>query len=260
MNKREFLRTMGGVSAGLVFGPELLAQYESVPAAQLAEDEPFWAAIRTKFKLNPDYINLENGYYCFQSEEVLEGFIGHVRHVNYLGSRYMRTVKDEDKLRVRTRLAALAGCSPAELIITRNTTESLDTVIAGFDWKPGDEAVIDVGAHVTSICVHDRGMTRFVFFSRYLPVVPVIGDGRTRVDPVAVQDVARCVAEAVRREDAKDKALDLGGPERLTMDEIIRTVAYPLDELLDMIAGGEITDALTILSLQRAWFYLRPGG
>jgi type IV pilus assembly protein PilM len=30
----------------------------------------------------------------------------------------------------------------------------------------GDEAVIDVGAHVTTICVHDRGVTRFV---RILP-------------------------------------------------------------------------------------------
>ena len=142
MDKREFLRTMGGVSAGLIFGPELLAQYTSVPAATLAQDEPFWAAVRAKFKLNPDYINLENGYYCFEPEEVLEQFIGHVRRINYMGSRYMRTVKDEDKLRVRTRLAALAGCSADELIITRNTTESLDTVIAGFDWKPGDEAVM----------------------------------------------------------------------------------------------------------------------
>ena len=30
----------------------------------------------------------------------------------------------------------------------------------------GDEAVVDIGAHVTSICVHDRGVTRFV---RMLP-------------------------------------------------------------------------------------------
>jgi type IV pilus assembly protein PilM len=30
----------------------------------------------------------------------------------------------------------------------------------------GDEAVIDVGAHVTSICVHDRGVTRFVRIPR----------------------------------------------------------------------------------------------
>jgi uncharacterized protein YbjT (DUF2867 family) len=70
----------------------------------------------------------------------------------------------------------------------------------------------------------DRSMNRFVFFCRYLPVVPVIGDGKTPVRPISVKDVARCVADAARREDAKDKALDLGGPERLTMDEIIRTL------------------------------------
>jgi NADH dehydrogenase len=70
----------------------------------------------------------------------------------------------------------------------------------------------------------DRSMNRFVTFVRWLPVVPVIGDGRTPVYPIYVKDVARCVAEAALREDAKDKALDLGGPQRLTMDEIIRTV------------------------------------
>jgi selenocysteine lyase/cysteine desulfurase len=38
---------------------------------------------------------------------------------------------------------------PNELIVTRNTTESLDTVIGGFPWKAGDEAVMaeqDYGA------------------------------------------------------------------------------------------------------------------
>lgn len=70
----------------------------------------------------------------------------------------------------------------------------------------------------------DRSMNRFVAFCRYLPVVPVIGDGKTPVYPIYVEDVARCVVEAARREDAKDKALELGGPERLTMDEIIRRI------------------------------------
>ena len=70
----------------------------------------------------------------------------------------------------------------------------------------------------------DHSMNRFVFFCRYLPVVPVIGDGTTPVYPVHVKDVARCAAEAARREDATDKTWELGGPERLTMDEIIRTV------------------------------------
>jgi len=70
----------------------------------------------------------------------------------------------------------------------------------------------------------DHSMNRFVNFCRFLPVVPVIGDGKTRVDPLYVEDAARCVAEAARREDCKDKTFELGGPERLSMDEIIRTI------------------------------------
>jgi uncharacterized protein YbjT (DUF2867 family) len=70
----------------------------------------------------------------------------------------------------------------------------------------------------------DHSMNRFVWFCRHLPVVPVIGNGKTPVHPAYVKDVARCVVEAVRREDGRDKVLDLGGPERLTMDEVIRRI------------------------------------
>jgi selenocysteine lyase/cysteine desulfurase len=58
-------------------------------------------------------------------------------------------VQTENKRKIAAQLAALAGCLPEELIITRNTTESLDTIIGGFDWKAGDEAVMaqqDYGA------------------------------------------------------------------------------------------------------------------
>ena len=149
MNKREFIRTLGGASLGLMVSPSILARYASVPHEEVAEDEAFWAAIRGKYRLTPDYINLENGYYSMQAEPVLEAFIQHVRTINVQASHYMRTRQTDDKLRVRTRLAKMAGVAPEELIITRNTTESLDTVINGYDWKPGDEAVMaeqDYGA------------------------------------------------------------------------------------------------------------------
>ena len=149
MNKREFVKTLGGASLGLMFSPSVLSRYMAMPHAELAQDEAFWATIRGKYKLTPEYINLENGYYSMQAEPVLEAFIGHVRSINVQASRYMRTRQPDDKLRVRTRLAKMAGVSPEELIITRNTTESLDTVISGYDWKPGEEAVMaaqDYGA------------------------------------------------------------------------------------------------------------------
>jgi selenocysteine lyase/cysteine desulfurase len=153
MDKRTFLKNVGliGFSSMLSFEglAELVESVSAVPAEELAGDEDFWATIRRGYKLKPDFINLENGYYNFLPEQILEKYIGHVREINLQGSYYMRTVQFDNKKVMAARLAALAGCSPDELIITRNTTESLDMVIGGLDWKPGDEAVMaeqDYGA------------------------------------------------------------------------------------------------------------------
>jgi selenocysteine lyase/cysteine desulfurase len=142
VNKRDFLRTSAGAGLGLLLGDTLWARFADVPAERLADDEAFWGAIRAKYRLKPDYINLESGYYSIQATPVLEAFIAKVRETNYQGSYYLRTTQVPDKAAARDKLAALAGCTPAELCITRNTTESIDTVVSGFDWKAGDEAVM----------------------------------------------------------------------------------------------------------------------
>jgi selenocysteine lyase/cysteine desulfurase len=159
MHKRDFLRSLGATTVAALLGDRLWAQYEPLPAAELAGAEDFWVALRKKYRLKPDYINLEHGYYSLQATPVLEAFIGHVREVNYQASYYLRTVQTPDKDAARTELARLAGCSVDEIIITRNTTESLDTVIAGYDWKPGDEAVMavqDYGAMLDQFALQAR--------------------------------------------------------------------------------------------------------
>src|SRR5512135_777656 len=129
MKKREFVRAMGGASLALLLGEDAWARYAALPPQRLALDEAFWGALRRRYRLTTDYINLKNGYYSMQSEPVLEAFIGRVREVNLRASYYMRTRQFDDKAAVRDRLAVLAGVPPEELIVTRNTTESLDTVI-----------------------------------------------------------------------------------------------------------------------------------
>jgi len=142
MNKREFLGTTAAAGLSLILGERVWARFAALPVERLAEDEAFWAAIRAKYRLKPDYINLESGYYSMQATPVLEAFIAKVREVNYQASYYLRTTQVPDKAAARDKLAALAGCSPAELCITRNTTESITTVVSGFDWQRGDEAVM----------------------------------------------------------------------------------------------------------------------
>ena len=67
--------------------------------------------------------------------------IDHARMVNYEGSYYMRTVQWDQKNAMAAKLAKVVGTSAKNLIITRNTTESLDMVIKGMNWENGDEAV-----------------------------------------------------------------------------------------------------------------------
>lgn len=146
MNKRTFLqRTLALGAAGLtpkIGLSEWLQRHESHSATDLANDEKFWEGIRAAYKLKPDYINLENGYYCFLPEETLNKYLAHIKEVNLQGSYYMRTVQTDNKKKVIARLAEVAGCSPTEMALTRNTTESLDTVINGVHWNAGDEAIM----------------------------------------------------------------------------------------------------------------------
>lgn len=151
MDKRTFLRNISllGVTPAFSQIDKWVAKYEHIMPETLAANEDFWEGIRKGYRLKPEYINLENGYYCFLPEEVLENFIGHIRDVNYQGAYYMRNKRFDDNKAMAAKLAALAGCSAEELVITRNTTESLDLVIAGTHWQAGDEAVMaeqDYGA------------------------------------------------------------------------------------------------------------------
>ncbi len=70
----------------------------------------------------------------------------------------------------------------------------------------------------------DRSLNKFVFFTRHFPFVPVIGNGKTRVQPVSVFDIAKVAALCATRTGILNKTLELGGPEELSMNEILRTV------------------------------------
>lgn len=142
LNKRTFLKSLLLFSA-IPFTSKAKNILDEIPEELTKEKfDDFWLEIRNDYKLKPDYINLENGYFSIMAQPVLEKYLADVRMVNTEASYYMRTVQFENKQKVNDRLAELLGCTSDELIITRNTTESLDTIISGIDWKAGDEAVM----------------------------------------------------------------------------------------------------------------------
>ena len=178
MNKRQFIKTLGLTALSTpVFSKSFLATLkdaENISPEILAEDETFWKQIRAEYKLNPAYINLENGYYCITPSPIHKAFIKNIEEVNLLGSYYMRKTRFADNEKVRKLLAEVAGCGTDEIVVTRNATESLDSVISGYDWKPGDEAIMaeqDYGSMIQhfELMAERYGMKNKILSDRYIP-------------------------------------------------------------------------------------------
>ncbi|MCL4242210.1 MAG: NAD(P)H-binding protein [Dehalococcoidia bacterium] len=69
----------------------------------------------------------------------------------------------------------------------------------------------------------DVALNRFLGFAKFLPFVPVVGDGKTRINPLYVGDLGAHVAATLGNDAAKDGIFELGGPDIMTMDDVIRT-------------------------------------
>jgi NADH dehydrogenase len=70
----------------------------------------------------------------------------------------------------------------------------------------------------------DQFSNRFAALARMSPMLPLIGGGLTRLQPVYVGDVATAVADAVDGKTQEGVAYELGGPEVLTMREIMEII------------------------------------
>src|SRR5216683_7899665 len=70
----------------------------------------------------------------------------------------------------------------------------------------------------------DQFTNRFAALARMSPALPLVGGGVTKLQPVYVGDVATAVADAVDGETKEGATYELGGPEVLTMREIIEII------------------------------------
>ena len=142
MDKRKFIKTLSLAALASPFYSEALNDiYKNLPPNELAKNDDFWLNVRKDYDLKPDYINLESGYYNIIPTPTMNKLMEHIKMVNYEGSYYMRTVQWDNKKQMGEKLAKVVGCAPKNVIITRNTTESLNMVIKGMNWEKGDEAV-----------------------------------------------------------------------------------------------------------------------
>ncbi|HEY0067212.1 MAG TPA: aminotransferase class V-fold PLP-dependent enzyme [Flavisolibacter sp.] len=151
-NRRSFLKRAGifsatGLAASLAMPAwsrnlqSALREAESVPPDQLASEEDFWYYIQQAFTVSPSIINLNNGGVSPAPKTVQDAMKRYYDLSNEAPSYYMWRILDQGRESLRGGLAGLAGCSPEEIAINRNSSEGLETIIFGLSLKPGDEVV-----------------------------------------------------------------------------------------------------------------------
>lgn len=71
----------------------------------------------------------------------------------------------------------------------------------------------------------------FANMIRRLPVVPVIGDGHYRLQPVHIDDIAEGSAESIDDSRSAEQIFEIGGPEILTFNQIIDLIGHALGKI-----------------------------
>lgn len=152
LDRRQFLSSAGktlGLAA--LTSATVASLFENVKAAgkavdhisplEVAADEDYWAAIQQAFSVTRGIVNLNNGGVSPSPRMVTEAFVRYTWQQEDATAYTMWQLLEPQSETIRTGLAEVFGCSPEEIAITRNASESLEILLLGLDLKAGDEIV-----------------------------------------------------------------------------------------------------------------------
>ncbi len=149
-NRRQFLASAGkGLGLMALSSATVALLLENVKAAgraidhlspvEAALDEDYWTTIQQAFSVTRGIVNLNNGGVSPSPRIVTEAFVRYTWQQEDATAYTMWQILEPQSETIRTGLAEIFGCGPEEIAITRNASESLEILLMGMDFKPGDE-------------------------------------------------------------------------------------------------------------------------
>lgn len=180
--RREFLRRVSALAVAPAAWVSFAARLQA--AANIPEPgERYWALVSRQFPLEPGLTYLNAANICPASRPVLDRHLDLLRDFHANPAFQNREKYKPAYERVRAKLAAMLGASSAdEIAITRNTSEGNNIIVAGLDFKPGDEILICDHNHPSN---NDAWKLRARRDGLVVKSVPVAIPARSREDLVA---------------------------------------------------------------------------
>jgi selenocysteine lyase/cysteine desulfurase len=159
-------RGLFGLTGGLLAAGAAPAVAGSAPAFvpnpdARADDEAYWATVAALYdKPVEDVVQLENGQFGAMARPVRMAYQQKIERVNRETTLYTRSSMIDDAAKVHARVADLLGVGSDEIVLSRGTTESLQTLIGGYNrLRPGD-AVLYADLDYDSMQTSMEGLKR----------------------------------------------------------------------------------------------------
>jgi selenocysteine lyase/cysteine desulfurase len=124
-------------------------------------DEKFWAEVRGRFVLPPDFAFFNAANLAPTALPVLEALEQNTRRVDADPSTATRAALGKGREDSRRRLADFLGVTAEEIVITRNTSEANNLVVNGLDLERGDEVLLFADNHPSNLAAWQERAKRF---------------------------------------------------------------------------------------------------
>jgi NADH dehydrogenase len=167
---------------------------------------------------------------CFEGTDVVYHLIGIIAETRT--KTFEKTVADGTARVVSA--AQKAGVRKIVYLSALGTAQDSDSKYFRTKWE-AEQHVIKSGIDYTifrpSIVYGpgDKFINKIAGMIRKLPVVPVIGDGLYKLQPVFVDELAAIMTMAAEKEMSSGKIYDIGGPQQLTYLEILDIIKRIFD-------------------------------
>lgn len=155
--------------------------------AGLASDETYWARVAGFYDRPRDVIQLESGQFGAMARPVAAAYEGYLAKINRETTLHTRGALFDDLNKVRAKAAALLDVDADEIVWTRGGTESMMTLIGGYNrLRPGD-AVLYADLDYDSMQTGMAGMARMRGLKCYSFALPEPATKQALIDAYAAQ-------------------------------------------------------------------------